>query len=91
MTRKSEVEQVNDKVGLWKQAYDLIRPDMTVPGMREILITLQGDESNRLLPLYINLARVISANDRAAGTIAAMLVGTGIKPLPNSYVEGDEV
>jgi len=85
---RSEQEQVDAKVGNWKKAYDLVRPDMTVPGMRELLMTMQGDEGMRTLPLYIQLARLVSANDRASGMIAAMLVATGIKPVSIDF--GDD-
>lgn len=85
---RTEAEQVDARIANWKRAYDMVRPDLTVPGMREILMHMQGDEGMRTLPLYIQLARLVSANDRAAGTIAALITATGIKPVAFNY--GDD-
>lgn len=71
---------VVDRVANWKEAFDAIREDLTPPAMRDLVSTLQTQEAMRDLPLYIQLARVVSANDRAAGTIAALITQTGIKP-----------
>lgn len=88
MPRPTETEQVQAKIGNWKQAFDAVREELTPPELRVILSTLQSNEQMRDLPLFIQLARVISANDRAAGTVAALLVATGIKPTAIDY--GDD-
>jgi hypothetical protein len=90
MPRLSETEQVQAKIGYWKQAFDAVRADFnaSIPGMRDLLLTLQSQEAMRDLPLYIQLARVVSANDRAAATVAALLTATGIKPTALNY--GDD-
>ncbi len=79
---------VPQKVGDWKVAYDAIREEMTMPEMRAILAAMQSNDQMRDLPLYIQLARLVSANDRAAGTIAALITQTGIKPTAFNY--GDD-
>lgn len=79
---------VEDKVGNWKQAFDLIAPEIHTPGMLDLLATLQSQEAMRDLPLYIQIARIVNANQRAAATIAALLVGQGIKPTGVNY--GDD-
>jgi len=79
---------VEDKVAEWKRAFDAIVPEVQTPGMVELLATLQTTEAMRDLPLYIQLARVVSANQRAAATVAALLVATGIKPTAVNY--GDD-
>lgn len=87
---------VAEKVGDWKVAYDAIRVELTPALMREIyekLMSGSGEEESRMA-LYervqasIQMARLISANDRAAGTIAALVTQTGIKPTAVDY--GDD-
>lgn len=79
---------VVEKVGEWKEAFDAIAPELQTPGMVELLATLQTDQAMRDMPLYIQLARVVSANQRAAATVAALLVQSGIKPTALNY--GDD-
>ena len=81
-------KSVEEKVAEWKRAFDAIVPEVQTPGMPELLATLQSTEAMRDLPLYIQLARVVSANQRAAATVAALLVATGIKPTAVNY--GDD-
>lgn len=88
MRRLSEQEQVDAKIGYWKQAFDAVAEELAVPGMPELLATLQADELSRSLPLYIQIGRIEAARYRAAGTIAALLVATGIKPTAINY--GDD-
>lgn len=87
-TKTTSTEQVNEKVGHWKHAFDLVSADIHTPGMHELLATMQSADQLRDLPLYIQLARIVNANNRAAATVAAILVGTGIKVTAVSY--GDE-
>lgn len=79
---------VVDKVALWKTAFDAIAPEIQTPGMVELLAAMQTTEAMRDMPLFIQLARVISANQRAAATVAALLVQSGIKPTAVDY--GDD-
>lgn len=79
---------VADKVSDWKQAFDAIQPELTSDLMRQLLLTLQSDEQMRDLPLYMQLARLVSANDRAAATVAALITQTGVKPV--SFDFGDD-
>jgi hypothetical protein len=79
---------VEEKVGEWKTAFDAVAGELHTPGMLDLLATLQSTEGMRDLPLYIQLARIVNANQRAAGTIAALLVATGIKPTAVNY--GDD-
>lgn len=84
----SRTDVVQAKVGDWKQAFDMVAADIHTPGMLEILGALQSDEAMRDLPLYIQLARVVNANQRAAATVAALLVANGVKPTAFDY--GDD-
>ena len=86
--RTSPQEQVEEKIGNWKQAFDIILPEIAIPGMDAILAQMQGDEGMRNLPLYTQLARIVAANRRAAATVAALVTATGIKPTAVDY--GDE-
>lgn len=79
---------VVEKVGQWKRAFDAIAPEIQTPGMVELLALMQSQEAMRDMPLYIQLARVVSANQRAAATVAALLVQSGIKPTAIDY--GDD-
>lgn len=88
MARLSETEQVQAKIGNWKQAFDAVSAELTPLALREMLGVMQSNEMMRDLPLYIQLTRVVSANDRAAATVAALLVATGIKPTSIDY--GDD-
>jgi len=85
---RSEREQVEAKLANWNQAFMQISESLTQPAMREMLATLQSNEQMRDLPLYIQLARLVSANDRAAATVAALITATGIKPVAFDY--GDD-
>lgn len=85
---KTELEQVQQKVANWKAAFDAIAPELHTPGMLPLLAELQGEELTRNLPLYIQLARIVNANQRAAATVAALIVATGIKPTAINY--GDD-
>lgn len=81
-------QTVEDKVGQWKAAFDAIAPELHTPGMLDLLASLQTQEAMRDLPLYIQIARMVNANQRAAATVAALLVQSGIKPTSINY--GDD-
>jgi hypothetical protein len=86
--RPSPAEQAQAKIGLWKQAFDAVAEELTPVALRSMLATLQSNEQMRDLPLYIQLARLVAANDRAAATVAAIITATGIKPTAIDY--GDD-
>lgn len=72
---------VEEKVGEWHRAYSVIKEELTPPVMREMQQGLHNIPGATELQSAMLLSRLISANDRTAGIIAAMLVATGIKPV----------
>jgi len=76
---------VIQKIGDWKQAYDMIRPELTPDQMRTILAEMQGVDGIQQFKSYVDLAKAVMSNDRAAGTIAALITQTGIKPTEIDY------
>lgn len=80
MPQRSSTEQVEDRVGLWKQAYDLVREETTPPTLRTMLTALLSrpvdspEESMTVLQSSFALAQLVSANDRAAAAVAAELI-----------------
>lgn len=86
MTRPVDV---TERVGQWKVAFDAIRVELTPDAMRTILAEMGEVEGIAQLSSYMQLARGVMANDRAAATVAAMLTATGIKPVAIDY--GDDV
>lgn len=95
MTRPVEVEE---KVGMWARAYETIKSDLTPTLLRDLNSTLmeavKATDSAEDPMTYlsrvnaaVNISRVVFANDRAAATVAAMLVATGIKPVALEFGE----
>jgi hypothetical protein len=90
---------VIEKVGDWKEAFDAIAIELTPDKLREQLDSvintpIPQDPEGLLtytarMSASMALARLVSANDRAAGTIAALITQTGIKPAGIDY--GDDV
>lgn len=78
----SRLVEVPERVGQWKTAFDAIREELTPPQMRTILSEMSEVEGVAQLQSYMSLARNVMANDRAAATVAAMLVTSGIRPVP---------
>lgn len=76
----SRGRSVEEKVGDWKAAFDAIEPELQIPGMVELTQAMQSEEMMRDLPLYIQMARIVAANRRAAAVVAALATQTGIKP-----------
>lgn len=85
MTRPVDV---TERIGQWKQAFDAVREEITPAQLRTILAEMEVVEGVAQLSSYMQLARNVMANDRAAATVAAMLVATGIKPVAVEF--GDE-
>ena len=81
---------VLDKIGQWKTAFDMISPEITPQAYRDVLVTMKGVADPGTLNAAERLARMISANDRAAALVAAMLVSSGIRPMPGLDAGLDE-
>lgn len=86
----SRTVDVPERVGQWMQAFTAVREELTPPGLREVLATMSEVEGIAQLQSYMSLARNVMANDRAAATVAAMLVATGIKPTPQMFGDDDD-
>lgn len=82
---------VDEKVGDWQRAHRMIAEELTPPALRQMMTTLtgvvppEGTDDLDQLRSYIEtvnsamgIARVVFANDRAAGVVAAMLVQSGV-------------
>lgn len=89
---------VIEKVGDWKIAFDAIAAELNPQALRDQLNSVintpipQDPEGMGTYVARMNaaiaMARLVSANDRAAATVAALLTATGIKPAPIDY--GDD-
>lgn len=98
MAGTSRGRTVEEKVGDWFAAYQAIAPELSPQKLRDQLDSVinmpipQDPEGILLYTQRMNasmaLARLLSANDRAAGTIAALITQTGIKPTSMDY--GDD-
>jgi hypothetical protein len=94
----TRLRTTEEKVGDWAQAFNLVAPELTPAKLRTQLDAVintpipQDPEGILVYTQRMNaslaLARLIAANDRAAGTIAALLVQSGIKPAAIDY--GDD-
>lgn len=76
---------VSDKIGDWNTAYNAVRDEITLPQIRQVVTTLTQVPADIELGAYVQvlnsamaLARMVAANDRAAGIIAAMLTQSGV-------------
>lgn len=74
--------EVPERVGHWHQAFEAIRAELTPAAMRTILAEMNEVQGIEQLGSYMTLARNVMANDRTAAVVAAMLVTSGIRPLP---------
>jgi hypothetical protein len=89
---------VDEKVGDWKRAFDLIAPELNPEALRtqlnEVINTPIPQDPDGILVfeermrVSLGLARLVSATDRAAATVAALITPTGIKPAAIDY--GDD-
>ena len=76
------------KVADWGTAYWAVSAELTPSAVREVLRTMQGVTDPGSLSAAERLARLISANDRTAALVAAMLTTYGgIKP---AFVDLDD-
>ena len=83
--------EVSERVGQWYAAFDAVRRELTPDALRTVLAAMEEADGVAQLQSYMSLARNVMANDRAAATVAAMLVATGIKPTPTDYEDVGEV
>lgn len=91
-------QSVEDKVGQWLIAFNAVAHELNPAELRERLNEVintpipQDPEGIVVYAQRMNasmaLARLVSANDRAAATVAALLVQSGIKPAAIDY--GDD-
>lgn len=89
---------VMEKVGDWEVAYRAVSASITADKLREQLnavinTPLPQDPDGVVtyvarMNAAMALARLVSANDRSAGTIAALITQSGIKPAAIDY--GDD-
>lgn len=94
----SRPQTVEEKVGQWEVAYKAVAYSLTANKLREqlneVINTPLPQDPDGLITYTARmnaamaLARLVSANDRAAATVAALLVATGIKPAAIDY--GDD-
>ena len=80
----------NEKVGDWLTVFNAVREELTPPTLRTILAEMQSVDGVQQFRSYVDLARTVMANDRAAGTIAALLTQSGIKPTSIDYGDDSE-
>lgn len=71
---------IEDKVGLWGRTFEALRIELTPAPFRVLLAEMTEVEGIAQLQSYMALAAAVMANDRAAATVAAMLVNGGIRP-----------
>jgi hypothetical protein len=74
--------EVPERVGQWYEAFTAVREELTHPKMRTILAEMDEVDGIAQLQSYMALARNVMANDRSAAVVAAMLVTSGIRPVP---------
>jgi len=87
MTRPVDVPE---RVAQWYTAFNVVRAELTPEAMRVILAGMSEVDGIAQLQSYMSLARNVMANDRAAATVAAMLVASGIKPTAIDYGDDPE-
>jgi hypothetical protein len=95
---------VEDKVGEWLTAYRAVEAELSPGALSDaynLLVgtTLQGEGQGfpeldiqayaARVNASMGMARLTAANRRAAATVAALLVATGIKPTAINYEDGD--
>jgi len=89
-------QTVEQKVGQWLTAFNVIKEELTSKEARQSMMTMQSrppepDESEASylrtqVAIAQQVASIIAANDRTAATVAGLLVQSGIK-VPVDYGE----
>jgi len=83
----SATRTIEQKVSDWLLVYNAVREEVTPPTLRKILAEMEAVEGIQQFQSYVNLARSVMANDRAAATVAALLTQSGIKTTSVDYGE----
>ena len=76
---------VEDKVADWLLAYQAIKAELTPEAFVTLAATAHQSDNVQGINIGIGMARLVFANDRAAATVAALLVQSGIKPTGFDY------
>lgn len=87
---------VDERYRQWLRTYNVVRSELEVVASREVLdrlLTPYADPDAEIslarIAQGIAMARLVSANDRAAAMVAASIVVPGIKPLPLDDIIGE--
>ena len=79
----SRERTVQEKVGDWKEAYDLIRAEITPEQFRglQALVSRVNEETYdpAVVHLGMDVSRIVFANDRTAAEVAAELTKYSVK------------
>lgn len=72
---RTTIEKVSD----WKQVFDAVRIELTIPELRAVLAKAKEVNNIEELSSYMSLVAQVMANDRMAGGIAATLTAAGVR------------
>jgi hypothetical protein len=74
---------VDEKKADWSLAFEFIEANLNPPLYKQALdIAMKASGEGQVpLPAAVALARMVSANTRAAAMVAALITQTGIKPV----------
>ena len=94
MTTADRNQQLIDaRFKAWQETFAVVRAELEVTGSRPLMGELLTDPDVNVglarIAQGIAMARLVTANDRAAGYIAALLVANGIKPIPQEDMIGE--
>lgn len=70
---------LDQKLGDWNRAFNVVREDITPPKMRAILDEMKKVDGVDQLMSYMQLAGQVMANDRTAATVASTLIASGVR------------
>lgn len=82
---------VEQRVGDWNRAYQVIRQEMTPDAIRAMVMLTghkpeEGEEWAQMdvntVNLGVSMAKIASANDRTAALVSAILTSSGVKVVP---------
>lgn len=85
---------INDKVSDWFTVFKAVEAELTPQALREMTSLVQARTADGALDiaavqLGMRITGVVTANDRAAAVVAAILTAQGVKPLPLEVIEAD--
>lgn len=81
----SRLTTVDERIGDWARAFDAVRREITPDKMRQALAEMNEVDGIPELSSYMNLANIVSANDRIAAQVAATLT-----PIATEKRRGDD-